>query len=810
METKTILLVEDDPALALVQIHWLHKAGYKTIHVLSGESAIETVNDNSNIIDLILMDINLGKGIDGTKAAQEILKNKDIPVLFLSSHTEREVVEKTEKISSYGYVVKDSKDVVLLASINMAFKLYKAKNEVRAKQEELIESERNYFGVINSLTESIYILGEDSIFIDVNEGAVKMYGYTKEELIGQTPEFVSAPGKNDLNKVFILNQKVFRTGEKERFEFWGKRKNGEIFPKDVILNKGKYFGKDVVIAAARDITERKNNETALQISEEKHRSFLENLSDIAYELDIQKNLTYINKAAEIITGLKISDWLGKSILPLLTEESKILLKIGMEQTLAEGSSETELTLINGKVLNFKNKLKIDQNGNVTGTFGIGRDITERKQAEALNRHHTNEITNLYEVASDLADLQVDLKTLLQNIVNRAIILLKRTDGGIYLYDREKGDLVVTNATNPLKPIGYRLPMGEGMAGRVALTRKPMILDDYRNWEHHLPVYDGVPLTAVLEVPMLYRGELIGVLTVEEFGENARKFSEDDMRLLTIFAGQAAGAVHSARLFNDIQEKNKELQNRISDLDQKEEQLQKYASDLSISNATKDKFFSIIAHDLRSPFLGMMGLTDYIIEEIDSPNKISLKNNLGILKISLSQQFELLSDLLEWARLQIGNQATNPETVSINQIVKIVADPFILAAKRKDIQIINSIDDNIFVFADKVLLGIVMRNLISNGIKFTNENGTINISGARKGGYVEINVTDTGVGIPKEAIDKLFRIDIHLSTEGTSKEKGTGLGLILCKEIMEKSGGTIRVESEVDKGSTFILTLPIGA
>ena len=809
MKTRTILLVEDDSALALVQTHWLYKAGYRTIHVLSGEQAMERVADKNEIIDLILMDINLGKGIDGPTAAKEILREYDIPILFLSSHTEKEVVEKTEKISSYGFVVKDSKDIVLLASINMAFKLHTAKKEIKAKQDELTESERNYFGVINSLTESLYILNGNSVFIDVNEGAVKMYGYSKEELIGKTPEFVSAPGRNDLDKVFTINNRVFTQGGTERFEFWGKRKNGEIFPKDIIINKGRYFGKDVIIATARDITERIKIEMALKQSEEKHRTFLENLRDIAYELDIDGNLVYVNKAAEILTGEKLSEWKGKTFLALLTKESQELLTRTRQKTLETGSSETELILKNGKTIYFRNHVKRDLNGKTTGTFGIGRDITEQKISEAAKQQHINEITYLYETTRALADFQVDLNTLLQNIVLHAISLLKRKDGGMYLYDREQGDLVVTNATNPLKPIGYRLPIGEGMAGKVAQTRRPMIIDDYSKWNGHLPIYEGVPLTSVIEVPMLYRGELIGVLAVEEFGEDVKKFTEDDMRLLTIFAGQAAGAVHTARLFNDIQKKNEELEQRIIERDQKEEQLKQYASELSKSNATKDKFFSIIAHDLRSPFQGVLGLAEIIIEDIDSPDKEEMKYNLEVLKISLSQQYELLTDLLEWAKLQMGSHEVTPENIRLNQIVESVTSPLELAAKQKKIGLINTTDGSIKVYCDKILLGIVLRNLITNGIKFTNENGSINVSALAKGNFVEITVEDSGVGIPNESIGKLFRIDMHYSTVGTAKEKGTGLGLILCKEIIEKEGGNIMVESEVGKGSKFIFTLPIG-
>jgi len=128
--------------------------------------------------------------------------------------------------------------------------------EVKKEKKKELELEKSYRDLFNTVSEAIYILDENGIFIDINKGAVEMYGYERKELIGNTPEFVSAPGKNDLEQLWIVLDKAFK-GETQKFEFWGKRKNGEIFPKDVILNKGFYLGKEVIIATARDISDRK-------------------------------------------------------------------------------------------------------------------------------------------------------------------------------------------------------------------------------------------------------------------------------------------------------------------------------------------------------------------------------------------------------------------------------------------------------------------------------------------------------------------------------------------------------------------------
>ncbi len=182
-----------------------------------------------------------------------------------------------------------------------------------------------------------------------------------------------------------------------------------------------------------------------------------------------------------------------------------------------------------------------------------QDVTERRRAEEELQRRADEFAALHETTRDLS-AQQDLPTLLSTLVERAIRLLVASDGGMYIYDAARGDLEVRVATDSSTPVGTRLQLGEGMAGRVAQTRQPLIVDDYRTWQHRSPKYEGTPLTAVLEVPMLYSGELIGVLVVEELRETTRKFSEQDAQLLSLFASQAASAVHNTRLFEETRQR----------------------------------------------------------------------------------------------------------------------------------------------------------------------------------------------------------------------------------------------------------------
>jgi two-component system, sensor histidine kinase and response regulator len=238
------------------------------------------------------------------------------------------------------------------------------------------------------------------------------------------------------------------------------------------------------------------------------------------------------------------------------------------------------------------------------------------------------------------------------------------------------------------------------------------------------------------------------------------------------------------------------------------QLAEYAGELKVLNELKDKFFSIISHDLRGPFQGFLGATSFLVSEIDTLSRAEIVEIGETLNTSLKKQLDLLNTLLDWSRLQTGDFYTKFEEIHFRNTLDEVLQQFSLLASQKEIEIINNVDDSISVYADKNTLCLVIRNLISNGIKFTNKKGIIKISALPKDNFVEVIIEDNGIGIPQEGIKKLFRMDMYYSTEGTANESGTGLGLLLCKEIINKFRGRIWVESEQYIGSKFIFTIPV--
>ena len=227
------------------------------------------------------------------------------------------------------------------------------------------------------------------------------------------------------------------------------------------------------------------------------------------------------------------------------------------------------------------------------------------------------------------------------------------------------------------------------------------------------------------------------------------------------------------------------------------------------NAEKDKFFSIIAHDLRSPFTGFLGLTQIMAEEIASLTIDEIQNIAVNMRDTTANLFRLIENLLHWARMQQGLIPFDPETLQLFPIIDESIAIVMEHSKNKEIDIVYDIPDGLEVYADSNILQTVIRNVVSNAVKFTHKGGKISVSAKPSDSkIVEISIKDSGIGMSRSMIDHLFRLDVQANRKGTEGETSTGLGLLLCKEFVEKLGGKIWVESEEGHGSDFKFTLPL--
>ena len=213
-------------------------------------------------------------------------------------------------------------------------------------------------------------------------------------------------------------------------------------------------------------------------------------------------------------------------------------------------------------------------------------------------------------------------------------------------------------------------------------------------------------------------------------------------------------------------------------------------------------------DLRSPFNALLGITEYMAQYYKDMSPDEVKDSVNNIYSSSKKLYNLIVNLLEWSRLHTGRMEVEKTILNLNEAGKEALNLFSESASAKKIELINKISADIIVTVDSYMIDTVLRNLISNSIKFTEPGGHIILSAAQLGNMAEVSVEDNGIGISKENQEKIFRIDAQYRTEGTANEKGTGLGLILCKEFVEKNNGTIRIESKENEGSKFIFTVPL--
>ncbi len=234
----------------------------------------------------------------------------------------------------------------------------------------------------------------------------------------------------------------------------------------------------------------------------------------------------------------------------------------------------------------------------------------------------------------------------------------------------------------------------------------------------------------------------------------------------------------------------------------------YSEELEESNRTKDKLFSVIAHDLRNPLSALIGLTTILSEDFEKLNQTEIRKTLTVLNKESKLTYELLINLLEWSKTQRKKLKPVPEEINLGELVSVIFKQLENTAKNKEITLNNLVDTNLRVLADLSMLQSILKNLLTNGIKFTKKGGQINVSAELKEGLFEVSVQDTGIGMDAESVENLFKLNSSHSSPGTENEKGTGLGLQICKEFVELNGGKIRAVSTVGKGSTFTFSVPV--
>lgn len=523
------------------------------------------------------------------------------------------------------------------------------------------------------------------------------------------------------------------------------RKDGEIIQMEM---NSRTMPDGTCQCFVRDVTQRRRAEEKLLESEEKHRMLLDESSDPIFTFYPDGQYRYVNKAFSDGVGKKLEDIIGKKIWDVFPKEEADKRFAAVKWVFENGEEkviEVRVPVPGGSqwYLTTVKPIWNDQ-GKIITVICISKNITGRKRAEELLKGSEEKFRQLIENSFDI----------------------------IVLLDADGIQRFVSDSCE--KILGYRPD---------ELTNIPVI-DHMIHPDDHDEVKKALQMAAHLNygsAEYRHRHKNGGWVYLEAFGSNQLDNPSIQSFVLNV---------------RDITARK-----------QTEEALRESEARLNQLNATKDKFFSIIAHDLRSPFNSIMGFSNLLEDQIQQKNYQGIEEYAAIIQKSSNRALALLQNLLEWARSQTGSMVFKPEIVEIVALMKEVTDLLNDSANQKAISISMSIPPLAIVLADREMMGTTLRNLLSNAIKFTNSGGEIVLSVQQKNDEWMVTVTDNGVGIQKETIEKLFHIDQSYTTAGTQNERGTGLGLILCKEFVEKHGGRIWVESQVMKGSKFCFTIP---
>ncbi len=499
-----------------------------------------------------------------------------------------------------------------------------------------------------------------------------------------------------------------------------------------------------------------DKEKELRANQEEYKTTLYSIGNAVITTDVNGAIRQMNPVAEQLTGWKETEVKGITIdkvFMIINEETRNLVENPVIKVLKEGvivglAINTLLISKDGKEIPVADSgapIK-NESGEITGMVLVFRDITEHRQAEdALQAN------------------EAFLNTLLNAI---PIPVFYKDLNGQYLGFNDAFEIFFGKTRDQL-------------IGKSVFDINPQQLAE---------IYFSKDRELI---------ESKGSQQYDSQVKNANGLLKDVIFNKAVFTDNQGAVIGLIGTILDITERK-----------HTEKVLKENEAHLHELNATKDKFFSIIAHDLKNPFNSIIGFSNLLVEKVQDKDYNEMEEFVGYILESSNSAMNLLLNLLEWSRSQTGKMEFSPKTVEIRLLIDEVIRLLNVTTQQKSITISCEDLHDATVTADKNMISTILRNLISNAIKYTHPGGKIVLSAEQKPDEWVFSVSDNGVGIKKEAIEKLFRIDENNSTPGTQNETGTGLGLILCKEFVKKHGGKIWVESEVGIGSAFYFTIPI--
>ncbi len=704
------------------------------------------------------------------------LQNKELNSKNVNTYKSARV---TEYILSVGGI---------LSILLIIFAVYLINKDIakRNRLEKDLFSEKEKFSKVffYSPISVVIISPDDYKFIEVNDTFLRKTGYTREEVLGESIVDLGILNSNGLQKIIDnLNNEVKISNLELNYNGKRKKQSTALISVDYV----NIDGNKNILAIASDITEKKEIERARNESEEKYRLLAQNSRELVCLHDSDAKYLYISQSAKQIIGYTPDELLGKNPFDYFHPDDINRIDNHFKNLSAQRNLPLPI------VFRFRNR-----NGNYIWLETLTQTICDAE----------GKILNIQTSSRDVT-LRVITQQKLTESEEQNRKLIEVLEEGI-LFQDENNIIRVANSS-ACRILGLS---EDQLLGKSAYDEDWKIIHEdgtlFKNEEQPsiITLSTGIPSSQI--IMGIYKSDK----TLSWLSLNAHPiFAEGKTK--------PAGVVVS---FSDVTKRKKiedELNNYIGELKRNKELLEKNSREILETNkklkkseqqllrlnADKDKFFSIISHDLRSPFDALIGLSSIILDDYDELSDEEIKRYAGNINDASKHLLEFVDKLLQWSRIQSGRIEYNPSFFDVSDKISRIKDLLKMNAAGKNILLDYNNSSTLKVYADPDMIRTALQNLVSNAIKFTPKGGKIILSSEEEDGFVKLSVKDNGVGMNEEKVGNLFKIEKNISTPGTIGEKGTGLGLILCKELIEKNGGAIYVESSPGVGTTFSFTIP---
>ncbi len=723
------------------------------------------------------------------------------------------ITEGLDEAGTWRHIKKDGSLIfVEIVSHTLEYKGRRAElvvsmdvTERKRTEKSLRESEERFRSYIENANDNIFTLDLTGRITSANRAMYEKLGYTEAELLGMSALELTEPERRA--EVAQALQHIWAGESIDEVEVPVRTVDGKTF---IVQIRGRAIVKDgklvETLHIARDVTEQKFAEKALRESEARYRSIFEGVQDAILVTSFDGRVLAANQRACEIYGYTQTEWLTKYVADLIPEGQ---MRIGAHSPMITAPVETVNLRANGQSFPAEISGRIDTINGEEVLLVVVHDITERKRAqEKIDRHvaYLNALRDIDRAITSTFDLRVSLDTL----ISRIIPILAVDAAAVLLLSP------VTNNLEFAAGAGFRMEairtssvkLGESYAGRAALERRTVQIPDLA-----LEPQDFFPrgfikdenLAGYYGAPLIVKGKVIGVLEV--FHRSVIERDAEWLDIFEILAGQAAIAIDNSQLFQNLQRSNTQLERRVAE---RTAELRQLNLELEHANRAKDEFLATMSHELRTPLNSILGLSETLLEQRRAPLNEHQQKSLEIIASSGRHLLELINDVLDLSKIEAGKLDYYPQVIEADALCESSLSFVRQQAMHKLIELSFGKDPAVSkLYADPRRLKQILVNLLTNAVKFTPENGTVKlqiISDSERD-LIQFSVIDTGIGIAREDLKKLFQPFSQVDSSLTREFEGTGLGLALVQRLTDLHGGSVEVESEPGKGSRFTVNIP---